>query len=201
MSISNYAELQAAVADWLNRNDLTARVTDFIRMGEDQLSLDLKARQMESQVILNTTAGVANVALPTDMHELRRFRVNVPYSQPLAYRTPDEISADYSSSASGQPIVYTIIGFNAELAPIPDAAYQLLLTYQQQLPPLSDLAPVNWLITDFPSAYLYASLLAAEPFLKNDDRIPTWQAMYQKIVDSINGSDWAVASTLRVRAR
>lgn len=201
MTIANYSDLQTAVADWLNRNDLTARVTDFIRFGEDQLSIDLKARQMEAQVTLTTTAGVATVALPTDMHELRRLRVDVPYSQPLSYRTPDEISADYSSDAVGQPIVYTVIGFNAELAPVPDAAYSLKLTYQQQVPALTDTNTSNWLLTDFPSAYLYASLLAAEPFLKNDERIPVWQAMYEKIVSSINGSDWAVASTLRVRAR
>lgn len=201
MSISTYAELQTAVASWLNRSDLTDYVPDFIRIAEDQLSLDLHTREMEAQTTLVTVGDVATVALPTDMHEIRRFRVDVSYSQPLKFLTPDQLSADYASDAVGQPIVYTVIGANAQLAPVPDGVYSLELTYKQQLPALSDSNTVNWLLTKWPSLYLYASLIAAEPFLKNDDRLMLWQGLYQQQLDRINGSDWFVASTPQVRAR
>lgn len=201
MSISTYAELQTAVANWLNRSDLTDYVPDFIRIAEDQLSLDLHTREMEAQTTLVTVGDVATVALPTDMHEIRRFRVDVSYSQPLKFLTPDQLSADYASDAVGQPIVYTVIGANAQLAPVPDGVYSLELTYKQQLPALSDSNTANWLLTKWPSLYLYAALVAAEPFLKNDDRLMLWQGLYQKQLDRINGSDWFVASTPQVRAR
>lgn len=201
MSISTYAELQTAVASWLNRADLTTYVPDFIRIAEDQMSLDLHTREMEAQTTLVTVGDVATVALPTDMHEIRRFRVDVSYSQPLKFLTPDQLSADYASDAVGQPLVYTVIGANAQLAPVPDGVYSLELTYKQQLPALSDSNTTNWLLTKWPSLYLYAALQASEPFLNNDARIGTWQGLYQQQLERINGSDWFVASTPQVRAR
>jgi hypothetical protein len=200
MSISTYAELQTAIASWLNRSDLTTIIPDFIRIAEEQLSLDLHAREMEAQTTLATVGDVATVALPSDMHEIRRFRVDVSYSAPLKYLTPDQISADYASDAVGQPTVYTVIGSNAQLAPVPDGIYSLELTYKQQLPSLSDSNTTNWLLTKWPSAYLYASLQAAEPFLLNDARIAVWQGLYQQQIERINGSDWFVGSTPTVRA-
>lgn len=36
---------------------------------------------------------------------------------------------------------------------------------------------------------LYGTLLQAMPFLKNDDRIGTWQAMYQQAMDILTNED------------
>ena len=46
MSISTYAQLQAAVANWLHRTDLTAQIQDFIALAEARLSADIDARPM-----------------------------------------------------------------------------------------------------------------------------------------------------------
>jgi len=40
----------------------------------------------------------------------------------------------------------------------------------------------NWFTQYAPQAMLYGSLLQAMPFLKNDERMPMWQAQYDKIV-------------------
>lgn len=201
MSITNYAELQASVASWLNRSDLSTNITDFITLAEAQLSTDLKTRAMETKVTLVTVAGAKTVALPTDMLEMRRLQVVGTYNQPLSYRTPDELSIDYAANGTGQPVVFTVIGGNVELAPIPDAVYSLELTYQQRIPALSDSATTNWLITNWPNAYLYGSLLAATPFIMNDARLPTWAQLYEQAIDGINGVDWYSGSTMKVRSR
>lgn len=201
MSITTYAELQLAVASWLNRGDLTANIPDFITLAEAQLNTDLKARQMEAKTTLPTVVGVNTVALPTDMLEMRRFIVAGSYNQPLSYRSPDELSIDFSANSSGQPIVFTVIGANAELAPIPDAVYSLVLTYRQRLPALTVSNTTNWLLTNWPNAYLYASLLAATPFIMNDARLSVWQAFYAQAVAGINDVDWYSGSTMKVRSR
>ena len=201
MSITNYTELQTAVASWLNRSDLTANITDFVTLAEAQLSTDLKTRSMETKTTLATVVGVNSVALPTDMLEMRRLQVVGTYNQPLSYRTPDEQSIDFADNSSGQPIVFTVIGANIELAPIPDAVYSLELTYVQRIPALSVSNPTNWLITNWPNAYLYASLIAATPFIMNDERLAMWAQLYQQAVDSINGVDWYSGSTMKVRSR
>jgi hypothetical protein len=201
MSITNYTELQASVASWLNRGDLAASIPDFITLAESQLSRDLKARSMEAKVTLSTVVGTKTVALPTDMLEMRRLQVAGTYNQPLSYRSPDELSIDFSDNSSGQPVVFTVIGANAELAPIPDAVYSLELTYQQRIPALTVSSTTNWLLTSWPDAYLWASLLAATPFIMNDARLPVWEALYTKAVNGINDIDWYSGSTMKVRAR
>ena len=40
MPLSNYTELQASIADTLNRDDLTNQIPDFIRLAEAQLGRD-----------------------------------------------------------------------------------------------------------------------------------------------------------------
>ncbi|TBN49179.1 hypothetical protein [Pseudomonas sp. BGI-2] len=201
MSITNYSELQASVASWLNRGDLTANITDFITLAEAQLNTDLKARAMDAKTTLPTVVGVSTVALPSDMLGMRRLQVVGTYNQPLSYRSPDELSIDFAANTSGQPVVFTVVGGNAELAPIPDAVYSLELTYQQKIPALSVAAPTNWLLTNWPNAYLYAALLAATPFIMNDARLPVWGQLYAQAVDGINNVDWYSGSTMKVRAR
>ncbi|MBT9571105.1 MAG: hypothetical protein IV106_08355 [Pseudomonas umsongensis] len=201
MSITTYAELQASVANWLNRSDLTANIPDFITLAESQLSRDLKARGMETKVTLSTVAGTKTVALPTDLLEMRRLQVAGTYNQPLSYRSPDELSIDFADNSSGQPVVFTVIGANAELAPIPDAVYSLELTYMQRIPALTVSNTTNWLLTNWPDAYLWASLLAATPFIMNDARLAVWTQLYTQAVEGINGVDWYSGSTMKVCAR
>jgi hypothetical protein len=40
-----------------------------------------------------------------------------------------------------------------------------------------------------PDLLTYATLLEATPFLKNDERIATWQAMYDRAAQALNGED------------
>lgn len=201
MSITTYDELQASVASWLNRGDLTGNIPDFITLAEAQMNVDLKARAMDIKTTLVTVGGVNTVALPTDMLEMRRLQVAGTYNQPLSYRAPDELSIDFSDNSSAQPIVFTVIGGNLELAPIPDAVYSLDLTYRQKIPALSASNVTNWLLTAWPNAYLYGSLLAATPFIMNDARLGLWAQLYKTAIDGINGVDWYSGSTMKVIAR
>ncbi len=201
MTIATYSDLQASIANWLNRSDLTDIIPDFIALAEDRLSGDLKTRAMEAKTTIATVGGANTVALPSDMLEMRRLQILGSYNQPLSYRSPDELSIDYADNRVGKPAVFTVVGANIELAPIPDGVYSVDITYQQRIPALSITNTTNWLLTAWPSAYLYGSLIAAEPFLKNDERMPVWQSLYQEAVDNINGIDWYSGSTMKVRAR
>lgn len=202
MSITNYSELKTAVAAWLHRADLDDRIPDFIQIGEGKLSRDLDSRRMDVKADLVTTPGDKALDLPADMLEMRRLQiVSDDYNTPLQYRTPDEIAADYPHNRTGRPVVFTVIGQRLELAPIPDAAYNLELNYIQRLPALSDSNPTNWLLSAWPSAYLYAALCAAQPFLINDERLPMFERLYNDVVAGISGINWYSGSTMRVIAR
>jgi hypothetical protein len=75
------------------------------------------------------------------------------------------------------------------LAPTPDAAQTLEILYYQQPPLLGDDLQTNWLTQYAPDLLLYAALLEATPFLKNDERIQTWQGMYDRAASAINNED------------
>ncbi len=57
MAISNYSELKAAIADWLNRSDLTDSIPDFIALAETRHKRDFKIRRMETRVISTIRYG------------------------------------------------------------------------------------------------------------------------------------------------
>jgi hypothetical protein len=40
----------------------------------------------------------------------------------------------------------------------------------------------NWYITNAPQVLLYGSLIEAEPFLRNDERIQLWRSYYDEAV-------------------
>ena len=42
MAITTYSELQSAVADWLNRDDLTSVIPNFIELAEADLTRNLQ---------------------------------------------------------------------------------------------------------------------------------------------------------------
>lgn len=75
------------------------------------------------------------------------------------------------------------------IAPTPDAAYPAEILYYELPPLLDDTVQTNWLTEYAPQLLLYATLLEATPFLKNDERIPVWQTMYDRAAAMLNGED------------
>jgi len=47
----------------------------------------------------------------------------------------------------------------------------------------------NWLTSNAPDVLLYGSLLEAEPFIKNDERIGVWVNAYNSAVTKIQNAD------------
>ena len=75
------------------------------------------------------------------------------------------------------------------LTPTPDAAQAWEILYYEQPALLGDDFQTNWLTEYAPDLLLYATLLEATPFLKKDDRIQIWQAMYDRAAQAISGED------------
>lgn len=200
-AITDYASLQAAIINWLHRSDLSTVAPDFISLAEGRMSADLDARSMELRTNLTATAGNAYITLPSDMLEMKRLILVTDPVIPLRYEAPDQLTADYPTSQVGKPAIFAVIGAQIQLAPIPDTAYTLELTYQQRIPSLSNTNTTNWLLTNFPNCYLWAALCEAQPFIMNDARIPVFQAKYQEAVAAINSIDWYSGSTMRVRVK
>lgn len=189
MSFSTYSELQTTIAGYLARSDLTTQIPDFIRLAEVRLRRDLRIRQMLSTTTLTCTAGTATVNIPSDFLQVNDFVVTGNPVQPLTFYAPSSFSRNTRSADSGKPKDYTVLSSTFVLAPIPDSAYTLNLTYSAAPAFLSNTNTTNTFITVCPDLLLYASLLEAEPYLMNDARINTWGTMFDRAMSALTTSD------------
>lgn len=93
---------------------------------------------------------------------------------------------------TGEPQFYADYDYTHWVfAPTPDADYPFEILYYELPPLLDDSVQSNWLTEYAPQLLLYGTLLEATPFLKNDERIPVWQAMYDRAAAMLNGEDLA----------
>ena len=189
MAITTYAGLQTTIANYLARTDLTSQIPDFIRLAETRLRRDLRIRQMLKSATTQTTGGDATVALPSDFLEVRDLIVVANPVRPISYMSPSVFSRNARVTESGYPIDYTILATEFKFAPIPDTTYTLEILYYAAPEFLSDTNTSNVYLAVCPDLLLYGSLVEAEPYLMNDQRIQLWAGMYQKGVDAITTSD------------
>ena len=188
MALSTYSELQTAVGSWLNRSDLDTNIPDFIALAESSFNRVLRTRNQ----ITRATSSVAEqfVALPSDLLELHNIQLNtspVKRLQQVTMTKADDLKS--SISTSGTPAYFALTGSNIELIPTPDASQTLEVVYYATITALSDTNTSNWLLTSYPDIYLYGTLVQAEPYLMNDERMGTWGALLGKAIEELRVSD------------
>ena len=193
MALGTFTELKDAIADWLDRSDLTARIPDFITLAEARINRDLRIRPMEVRSSMETTSGQQYFNLPGGYIQMRNIQLNTNPTAPLEYITPEMLDRLYGSSTTGKPRAYTLIGDEIQLAPIPDSDYTVEMAFYEKFTALGDgtsgTVTTNWLTTNAPDVLLYGALLEAEPFIKNDERIRLWLSAYEGAVKKIQDAD------------
>jgi len=195
MAISNYTELKTAVANWLDRDDLTDRIPEFIALAEARFNRVLRLRSMEVKYTADTVAGQRNLALPASYIQMRNFQVNSSPLKVLSYVTPEIYDRLWGGSTQGTPEFYTILADEVSLGPIPASVQEVEMLFYKKFDNLDSATTsgypdsVNWLITNAPDIYLYGSMLEAEPFIMNDERIQVWAQGFEKGVMDLQEQD------------
>lgn len=189
MALTTYSELQSSIADWMNQTNLTTVIPDFITLAEAHMNRTIRVSQMEQRATTDTVSGQAYYALPSDYLALRDIQLNTDAVRSLGYMAPEEIDVHYDASTSGTPSYYTIVGNQFQLAPIPDSVKGLEISYYEQIPALSDTNTSNWLLAAYPDIYLYGSLVQAEPYMRNDQRISVWKSGLELALSELKLAD------------
>lgn len=184
VNIRNYPELLAAGADWLNRADLVDQMPAFVMLSTAQFNREFRFRDM--MVRAEATSNEEFVELPTDWLEHYSL-VLASGGPPLRYISEKESNEIKGSigGVSGPVVAYTLIGNLIELVPPPGGDVDLKMVYYQRIPSLTDLQPVNWLLTKSPDLYLYSTLLQAAPYLKDDARLTVWVQLRTAIAETM----------------
>lgn len=109
---------------------------------------------------------------------------NRTYLKPRSY----EFCCSYwpDRTAKGNPKFYADYDYdNFFIVPTPTIANPFEIIFFQRPEPLSLSNQQNWFTENSPDMLLYASLLESAPYLKNDERIPTWKDYYLQAANSI----------------
>jgi len=207
VAITTYAELQTATANWLDRTDLTARIPEFIELSEANFNRVIRQPDMVTKDDSFSLTSRYNT-LPADTLEIVRIVLDLTPVIVLEYLTPEEISERrVSMSATGKPYYFTVIGGSSnqlEVVPSPDSTYTASIVYYTRIAALSDSATSNWLLAAHPDIYLFGTLVEAEPYLKNDERMPMWTSRLDKALMALRlqgERELHTGSSLRMRAR
>ena len=185
MSITTYAELKSSISSWLNRDDLTAVIPDFISLAEAGINRDLRHYNMIERV--DATLDSRYVQMPADWMETVRFSITSGDTYKIELISRDDM-IEYrqkNMNTSGRPRFYANIGNTIEVFPTPDGEYGMQLMYYQSIPDLTDTNTYNWLLQDAPDVYLYGALMQSAPYLADDQRTQTWAALYSTAMQSL----------------
>jgi hypothetical protein len=180
--ITSYATLQTAISDYLARSDLTSFLPNFTQSWEeDFLREPLNwGPWMEAALSATITNGVA--AVPTGYLGLKIAYISGAVSPPLKRISLDQLYQRYPrAQQAGTPAYIARNGTNFEFGPKGSSG---TLAGTVFIKPARLRTTDNFLVTDCPDVALYGSLLAAEPFLKNDARIPVWQTLHDRALQS-----------------
>jgi hypothetical protein len=195
----SYGGLKASIADFLNRGDLTMAIPDFITLAEAQMARRLVARANQGMAVPRRLVqradtpiaqGAEYVPVPGDLLGPLDFTLQAARPVELDYLDPANLAWQKALARwSGTPKFYTVVGGALQLYPVADQAYVGELVYLARTPALSDAASANWILEDYPDAYLYGALVQSAPYLRDDARTQVWGTLFTTALDDMCNAD------------
>lgn len=184
MDLSTYSGLQAAIASYLTRDDLSDPIPTFIALFETKFNRVMRLSQMETVTTL-TPGADGTVSLPADFLDLRYVQANA--SPAYMLRASTAAGSAFIATTSGTALTYYVQGGKIATAPI--SKYGLTISYYAKLPALSNSNTSNWLLAKYPDAYLYGSLAEAAAFQMDDEALQRWEAMFKAVMSDTQSAD------------
>lgn len=171
------------------------QIPRLINLAERRIARELKVEGLINVLTGTMSPGLAVYPKPDRWRSTVSFNFgtgdqNNEYNQ-LFPRSYEYVRSYWPNrTETDVPLFYAEYDYNNWIiAPTPDQAYPFEVLVYQLLPLLDEANQTNWLTEYAPQVLLYASLLEATPFLKNDERIPVWQQMYDRSAQALNGED------------
>ncbi len=191
---ANYTDLQAEIAQFLGRTDLSASIPLFVRMAEARMNRELRLKLMEREAWTTVKAGQGVIPLPDKrvpgdwnvFLEMRDLRLNGSILKNLDYMSLDRIP---ERREAGTPYAYSIRGRELVLIPTPNKDCELLLTYYAEVPQLGSKQPSNEILLRLPDLYLYGSLVASGGYTRTSAPLELWGTFYKAAGDAAMNSD------------
>ena len=189
----SYTGLQADVAAWARRSDLTTMIPSFIEMGEDEIyktsNFALRVREMETEADLTVTDLVATI--PADFLEARYIKLDNSTRDTIFYISPEK----WKPSSTGY---FTIVGTEVRLPTGVNS--NLKLVYYSRPARLVDTA-ANDVLETYYMAYLESALKYAYIYMRDQAKVELSQMKLDSYLSNANrNNSFRTAGSLQVTA-
>jgi hypothetical protein len=193
-AVMTYDSLVADISSYLERTDQATleKIPTFIMLAEQVIAAEIKFLGNLTPMQSNLVTGQAVVDKPARWHKTVSMNVTVGGVRQPVFLRKYEYLREYwpDPTQTDPPKFYADYDYTHWLiAPTPDDDYAFEVLYYERIQPLDSSNQTNWFTIYAPQALLYGTLLQAMPFLKNDERIPMWQAQYDKIMQVLKAED------------
>lgn len=179
MAITNYTELQSAVASWAHRSDLTSVIQDCIALAESRFNDKLRTRHQEMALSATAINASYQISLPTYTVSAKQlWLTTTPFktldAQTLEYVTAKQVSGHEATAYAWEGDTWRFDGTGT----VAGVLYR-------SIPPIAT-STTNWLLTAHPKAYLYAALAELAIWLRDMEAYALWEGQAAKKIEEIN---------------
>jgi len=193
-SVMTYDSLVENIQSYLERSDPATieKIPLFIMLAEQVIASQIK---FLGNMTVNTSTMVTGeniIAKPARWHKTVSVNVTIAGKRNPVFNRRYEYLREYwpDPAETEVPKFYCDYDYTHWLiAPTPDDDYAFEVLYYERVQPLDSSNQTNWFTQYAPQALLYGALLQAMPFLKNYDLVPSWQAQYKLIMDTLMAED------------
>ena len=192
--VMTYDSLVDDISTYLERTDQATldKIPTFIMLAEQILAMDIKFLGNIKVAESTMTQSDPVIQKPARWRKTVSMNVTVAGEKFPVFLRKYEYLREYWPEATQTDVPKFYCDYDYDhwlVAPTPadDYAYEVL--YYERVQPLDSSNQTNWFTQNAPQAMLYGTLLQAMPFLKNDERIPMWQAQYTQVVQSLKIED------------
>jgi hypothetical protein len=184
-----YDSLVQDVIKYSERDDdnFVNQIPRLIMMAEQAIAAEIKTLMQLN--VVNTTVVANNAVLqkPARWRKTTSMKIN---GQPVMLKSMDYVSMYQAESDPGVPLYYGDYDYDHwALAPIPATTYPLQIIYYSRIQPLDITNQENLLTREAPQALLFGTLLQAQGYLKNQEKLMVWKSFYTDAIAALKTED------------
>ena len=192
--VMTYDSLMDDISTYLERTDEATleKIPTFIILAEQILAMDLKFLGNLTVAESNMVQNDPVIQKPARWRKTVSLNVTVGSQKFPVFLRKYEYLREYWPIATETEVPKFYCDYDYDhwlIAPTPAEDYAYEVLYYERVQPLDSSNQTNWFTQNAPQAVLYGTLLQAMPFLKNDERIPMWQAQYTQVVQTLKIED------------
>lgn len=191
MTAMTYDSLVNDIQVYCERDDqpFVDQIPRFIMLTENRIAMEDKP--LGFQRVVSGTLNGNTLVKPSRWRRSKSLSIiNAGQREYLYLRSYEYCRTFAPDSSVGVPRYYADYDYeHFFIAVTPDKNYSFELMYYERPEPLSTVNQTSWTTQYAPQLLLYGALMEAMPFLKTSERIPEFQSLYDRALQSLIKED------------